>query len=124
MSKLCDPQNMRLVADGTYRLTRETYCLISLGTMSKVRPRGKKGWWADRDFSAQFHELVLGLVTIESEHSYRHLTQGFCACLEQLCHIDPAGNVLQDFEQSSVHLGRLDMKTVSCFYSFAIPPLA
>eukprot|EP00438_Fugacium_kawagutii_P035280 Skav234844 [mRNA] locus=scaffold1355:85322:94541:+ [translate_table: standard] len=81
VSKLCDPQNMRLVADGAYRLTREKYCLISLGAMSEVRPRWKQGWYGDRDFSAQFHELVLGLVAAESDYSYRRLMRGFCACL-------------------------------------------
>lgn len=41
MAELSDPLNLRLVADGTFRLARDGYVLVSVGTISKVRPRGR-----------------------------------------------------------------------------------
>ena len=91
MNKLPDPERLRLILDGTYRLTRQSFCLISLGVLSKERPRGKQRAPFDRGFAPQFHELCLGLVTSESDGCYQHLMRGFVVACQRICNFDPTG---------------------------------
>lgn len=94
MNKLPDPERLRLNFDVTYRLTRESYCLISCGVFSKQRVRGEQAASFDRGFSSQFHELCLGLVTSESDNSYQRLMRGFVLACRKICNYDPTGRAV------------------------------
>jgi len=88
---LADPANLRVCCDGTYRVTREDYAIITLGLISKTRARGKQPSWLDRGFCTQFHEMVIGLVRKEAENSYTDLMNGFVTATKSLVSIDPTG---------------------------------
>ena len=83
--------NLRVCCDGTYRVTREDYAIITLGLISKTRARGKQPSWLDRGFCTQFHEMVIGLVRKEAENSYTDLMNGFVTATKSLVSIDPTG---------------------------------
>ena len=83
--KLADPANLRVCCDGTYRMTREDYAIITLGLISKTRARGKQPSWLDRGFCTQFHEMVIGLVRKEAQNSYTDLMNGFVTAILLCC---------------------------------------
>lgn len=88
---MADPANLRVCCDGTYRVTREDYAIITLGLISKTRARGKQPSWLDRGFCTQFHEMVIGLVRVEAKNSYTDLMNGFVTAAKSLVSVVPTG---------------------------------
>ncbi len=85
-------RNIKLCADGVYRLSREKFCVCTLGLLAKAQYGGVKAHYGSEcGFPTSFNELLLAICSSEAKITYGHLFQAFYEAYECLCQDHESG---------------------------------
>ena len=82
--KLMNRQFLKLCADGTYRMVKDQYVVISAGLLSKVFGRKANPGEPFEGYKSQFNEMILAISDVEAGDAY---TMVFSSLVRSVQHL-------------------------------------